>query len=177
MRKPRTLDADALFQYALRALSARAHAAGELREKLRRRAEREEDVAPVLTRLKEHGYLDDRRFAETYSASRLENEGFGRARVLSDLRKRRVAPAVASQAVARVYKDADEPALIEAFLRRKFRAAPLAQYLAEPKHLAAAYRRLRAAGFSSGNAIAVLKRFAREAETLDSLADEPEPED
>ncbi len=176
MRKPRTLDAEALFQYALRALAARAHAAGELREKLRRRAEREEDVAPVLARLKEYGYLDDRRFAETYSASRLQNEGFGRARVLSDLRKRRVAPAVAGQAVERVYKDADEPALIEAFLRRKFRAAPLEQYLVDPKHLAAAYRRLRAAGFSSGNAIAVLKRFARAAEELDSLADEPEPE-
>jgi regulatory protein len=175
MRQPRQLDPDALLEYALRALAVRAHTVGELREKLRRRARDEAHIAPVLARLKEYGYLDDSRFAEAYSASRLENEGLGRARVLNDLRKRRVAPAVAEKAVSQTYQDADEPALIEAFLRRKFRATALDQYLAEPKHLAAAWRRLRHAGFSAGNSLAVLKRFAQEPELLDSLTDDPDP--
>ena len=39
-RKPRLLNADALWSFALKVLSGRAHSTGELREKLRRRAER-----------------------------------------------------------------------------------------------------------------------------------------
>jgi len=168
-RSPRRLDAGALWEYALRALSGRAHAAGDLRQKLLRRAERAEDVAPLLERLKECGYLDDRRFAESFSASRLENQGFGKARVLGDLRKRRVAPALAEKAVSSAYAGTDETALIEAFLRRKFRGATLEQAFAEPRKLAAAYRRLRAAGFTAANSIRTLKRFAAEPELLDSL--------
>lgn len=70
----------------------------------------------------------------------------------------------------------DEIQLIEAFLRRKYRNTPLNTYLAERKNLAAAYRRLRGAGFSSGNVIGVLKRLAGEPELLDSL-EEPEEEE
>ena len=40
-RKPRHLDAEGLWNYALRALGGRAHSSGEMREKLGRRAERE----------------------------------------------------------------------------------------------------------------------------------------
>lgn len=176
-RKPRQLDAQDLWEFALRALSARAHSSGELREKLRRRAERAEDVAPILSRLKQSGYLNDQRYAESYSQARLENQGFGKTRVLRDLRKRRVAPAVAEKAVSEAYRGADEVRLIEEFLRRKYRSVPLETWLAEPKNLAAAYRRLRTAGFSSGNTLRVLKRFAREPELLDSLETPAEEEE
>ncbi len=171
-RKTRRLDAAGLFDYALRTLGARAHATGELREKLLRRAERAGDVPAVLGRLKEYGYLNDRKFAEAFSTARLENERLGKMRVLADLRKRRVAPAVAEKAVAEAYRDTDEMALIEEYLRRKFRGKQLDKWLAEPKNLASAYRRLRGAGFSSGNSIRALKRFAAEAELLESMEDE-----
>jgi regulatory protein len=174
-QKLRRLDAEALWAYALRALSSRAHSISELRDKLRRRAEREADVEDVLSRLKRYGYLDDRRLAESYTASRLENEGLGRLRVLRDLRRKRVAPAVAEQAVREAYRETDEIRLIEGFLERKYRKIPLKAYLAEPRHLASAYRRLRLAGFSSGTVIQVLKRYAEEAETLESL-EPPEEE-
>ncbi len=177
-RPRRRLDADALWEYALRALSGRAHSIGELREKLLRRAARAEDVKPLLARLKESGLLNDRQFAESFSHSRLENQGFGKFRVLRDLRRRRVAPAVAERAVAGAYGDADEVRLVEDFLRRKYRNVPLSAHLAEPKHLAAAYRKLRLAGFSPASVLGVLKRFAREPELLDSLQSEDEaPED
>jgi regulatory protein len=172
MTKPRPLEADALWEYALRALARRAHSAGELREKLLRRAARAGDVPGILARLKDYGYLDDRRFAENYAAARLENEGFGKARALQDLRKRRVAPAVAAKAVEKAYGGVEEQRLIEDFLRRKFRGRDLETYLAEPKNLAAAYRRLRGAGFSGGESLRVLKRFAAEPELLDGLEDE-----
>ena len=40
--------------------------------------------------LKGVGYLDDQRFAETFASARLENDGFGRQRLLNDLRARRI---------------------------------------------------------------------------------------
>jgi regulatory protein len=175
-RTPRRLVANSLWDYALRLLGGRAHSTGELREKLLRRAECAEDVAPILLRLKQRGYLDDRRFAESYSAARLENQGFGKARVLSDLRRKRVAPKLAEDAVAGVYSGADEVVLIEDYLRRKFRGKQLETWLAEPKNLAAAYRRLRTAGFAAGNSIRVLKRFAAEPELLDSFEGEEDAE-
>ncbi len=171
-RSPRRLDAEALWQYALRALGGRAHSVVELRRKLERRAERSGDVPGILARLKDCGYLDDKRYAEAVASWRLDSQGLGKARALSDLRKRSVAPSVAEKAVAKVYSETDEAALIEAFLHRKYRAVALDAFLAEPKNLASAYRRLRVAGFSSANSLRVLKRFAREPELLDGLEDE-----
>lgn len=168
-RKNRLASADELLQYALRALAARALSSGELRQKLESRAENPEHVREVIERVKQYGYLNDRRFAEAYSAARLENEGFGKMRVLKDLRRRRVAPGLARETVDKVFDGADEIALIENFLRRKLRSAPIDQYLADPRKLASTYRRLRMAGFSAGNSIRVLKRHAAAAETLDQL--------
>src|SRR5689334_11847371 len=100
--KIRRLDADALWAYALKALGGRAHSTGELREKLRRRAQKPEDVDDVLARLKEYSYLDDRRYAETFASARLANEKFGRTRVVRDLRQHRVAPGLADETVRQV---------------------------------------------------------------------------
>jgi regulatory protein len=174
-RKSRLLDADGLLQYALRTLTGRALSAGELRAKLELRAERPELVRQTLERLKEYGYLDDRRFAEAFSTARLDSDGFGKQRVLRDLQRRRVAPGLARETVERVFAGADESALVEEYLRRKFRGVALEEYLAEPRHLASAYRRLRAAGFSAGIAIHVLKRHSKQAEALDGL-EEAAPE-
>jgi len=161
--------------YALRLLGGRAYSTGELREKLRQRAERPESVDEVLSKLKGMGYLDDRRFAENYAAARLENEGFGKMRVLRDLRQRRVAPNLAEQVTERTFQSTDETELIEAFLKRKFRGKQLSTFLKDEKNLAAAFRRLRYAGFSSGASIRVLKRYASQAEELEGMeTDEPE---
>src|ERR1035441_4489246 len=88
-RKRPRLDAAALWEYALRVLAGRAHSTGDLRQKLRGKAERAADVDPTIARLKEYGYLNDRKFAESFAAARLENEGLGKTRVLADLSRRR----------------------------------------------------------------------------------------
>ena len=172
IRKPKLFQADQILNYAVRALGGRAHSTGELREKLRRRAERAEDVDPVLAKLKELGYLDDRRFAENYAAARLENQGLGKMRVLRDLRQRRVAPKLAEQVTDQTYERTNEPDLIEDFLKRKYRGKKLGTFLAEEKNLAAAFRRLRYAGFSAGASIRVLKKYANQPEALDALEGE-----
>jgi regulatory protein len=177
-RKPKLFQNAELLNYAVRALGGRAHSTGELREKLRRRAERAEDVEAVLAKLKELGYLDDQRFAESYAAARLENQGLGKMRVLRDLRQRRIAPQLAEQVTEKTYQETDETKLIEEFLKRKYRGKKLGEFLGEEKNLAGAYRRLRYAGFSAGASIRVLKRYARQAEELEGLEveDPGEPE-
>jgi len=177
MRERRTssLDAASLWEYALKVLAGRAHSTGELRQKLRRRAERAEDVDEVLSRLKQSGYLDDKRYAEGYAASRLSGEKFGRGRVIRDLRQHRVAPALAERTVQKVYRDVDEVALIEEWVRRKYRTAEREGLFAGRNELAAAYRRLVRAGFRSGEILKVLRRFAKNPDLLDGF-EPPEEE-
>jgi regulatory protein len=172
--KPRLLNGQKLWEYALRVLAGRASSTGELREKLRRRAERAGDVDEALARLKDYGYLNDRRFAEGFAAARLSNEKFGRARVVRDLRQRRVAPALAESTVRQVYQNVDEQALIEDWIRRKYRLAER-EGLFQDKDLANAYARLLRAGFRSGQILTALKRFARNPQLLDSF-EPPEEE-
>jgi regulatory protein len=174
-RRARQLDAASLWEYALKVLGGRAYSTGELREKLRRRAEQAEDVDVVLVRLKEIGYLDDKRYAESYAASRLSGEKFGRGRVIHDLRQHRVAPPLAESTVEKVYRDVDEVALIEEWIRRKYRTAEREGLFGDQKDLGKAYRRLVHAGFRSGEILKVLKRFAKNPDLLDGF--EPPEED
>jgi len=157
------------MEYAGRALAARAQSVSELRTRLKRRAEHAEDVEYVIAYLKESGYASDQRFAGSFADWRLENQGLGKARVMRDLMSRRVAPAVAKAAVEAAYKNADETALVENFLARKYRGKDLGALLKDPKHLSSAYRKLQAAGFSGTVSIKVLKRYAAEAEQLEEL--------
>jgi regulatory protein len=166
-RKVRKLSGEELWSYALKVLGGRAHSIGELREKLRRRADKAGDVDGVIARLKDHGYLDDRRYAEGFAASRLSNEKLGRARVIQDLRQHRVAPALAESTVRKVYESVDEQGLIEDWIRRKYRLAPREGLFQEDKDLAAAYRRLLRAGFRTGEIVRALKRFAKNPDLLD----------
>jgi regulatory protein len=172
-KPPSLLDANALWDFALKTLAGRGLSIGELRQKLRRKAADPESVEGVIVRLKEYGYLNDAQFAESYATARRDTQGFGKMRVLRDLRQRRVAPAVAEKAVTTAYEGVDETAAIEQYLGRKYRSKKLSEFLAEEKNLASAYRRLRYAGFSSGASIRVLKRYANAAEELEGM-DEPE---
>jgi regulatory protein len=166
---PRPLDEQALLAYAVKLLAGRAHSTGELREKLRRRAEQASAVDGVLTRLKENGYLDDQKFAENFASARLVNDKFGKARVARDLRQRRVAASLVDRTVRKVYQDVNEESLIEQWVRRKYRLTPREGLFQEDKDMAAAYRRLLRAGFRSGEILRVLKRFARNPDLLDAF--------
>ncbi len=168
------MNAARLWEYALGALGRRALSAGEIRQRLHQRAENQADVDGVIAKLREYGYLDDARFAETFAASRRENEAHGRQRVVRDLRLRRVGSADAEQAAGKAFDSTDEVALIEEHLRRKYRGVDLAAKLADPAGLASAYRRLRYAGFSGSNAIRVLRKYSDRAE---SLEDDPSDAD
>ena len=165
-RQKKLFNREQLLDYAQRVLAMRAYTIGELKQKLRSRAEAEADVDPVLSSLKQVGALNDRKFADTFATARMTNQGFGQHRVLRDLMVKKVPSTVAREAVREAYENTDELALIAQFLERKFRGKDLKVYLAEEKNLAAAYRRLRTAGYGSSNSIKVLKRYASRAEEI-----------
>ena len=170
-RTPKLLDAEGLWDYALKLLGMRALSVAELRTKLLRRAAEPADIDGVVAKLREYKYIDDKKFAEGFATSRRDSQGFGKFRVLRDLQQRKIAKTVAETAVTKAFSEVEETEMIQAFLARKFRKIDLAEYLQEPKHLAAAYRRLRYAGFTSSASARVLKRYSEHAEALE---DEPE---
>ena len=63
----------------------------------------------MLSRLKEYGYLNDTRMADSFATARRESRGFGKMRVLRDLQQRRVAPGLAREAVEKVYAGPTKP--------------------------------------------------------------------
>jgi regulatory protein len=169
--KTRKLDREQLWNYALRSLGQREHSVSELRQKLARRAASPAEVDETMARLQESGLTDDKRFAEAFASSRLLDRGFGRQRVLRDLKAKRVSNTDAATAVDQTYADTDEASLIDAFLQRKYRGKDLRLFLTEQKNLANVFRRLRLAGFGAASSLAALKRHSASAEDL------PEPEE
>ena len=170
-RPLKKFDLEALGEYGLRLLGQRARSIAELQQKLRARAAREGDVEEVIARLKALQVLDDRQYAERYAEAQARGNRVGHQRVLRDLLRKQVAPSVAQKAVGEAYSGTDEILQIEQFIGLKLRGQKPAEYLAEPKHLASLYRRLRTAGFAAGPSIRVLKRFSAQADELEGLED------
>ncbi len=175
--RTRRLDADGLWEYAVRCLAGRAYSVADLKRKLRLRAERVTDVDPAVARLKELGYLNDTRFADSYAAARLSNQGLGKRRVIRDLRERGIAPKVVESAIQRVYAESDETGLIEEYLRRRFRWDGKSPLFEDAKSLASAYGKMLRAGFDAGATIAVLKRLTRAPDLADHLEPPEEGEE
>lgn len=165
------LNQDGLWNYAARLLSGRALTIGELKKKLAARAAVESDIDGVLSRLQEARVLDDRAFADSYSAVRRDGAGFGQARVLRELAHRQVPKPVAETAVKEAYGEVDEVEHALAFIKRKLRIADPAEYFRDPKHLQSAFRKLRYNGFSSSATVKALRQWSSEA---DALEDAPE---
>ena len=173
-KKPRKLAAEELFEFAVKLLTLRGHSTGELRTKLGRKAASRGDVDVAIARLNDVGYLDDKRYAESYASARVENEGFGRMRVLQDLRTRRISGKLAEQAVDQALEGRSESELIDAYIDRKMSSLVAAGPIEDEKKLATAYRRLRRAGFTSGGILAALKRKAASPELVNDAPEEEE---
>lgn len=94
-------------QAALSLLARRAFSEAEMRSRLMSRGHPESVADRVVDRLRELGYLDDARFAASYSSGRFRSKGYGPRRILQDLRRRGVSDAVARQAVSTLQEDVD----------------------------------------------------------------------
>lgn len=167
-----------LYEYSLKALGRHMRTEAELRRLMQSRVEPGEHgeaiVAAVLQRLREHGYLDDRAYAETYTRLRQENEKLGARRVRQNLRQKGVSGDLAEAAIAARYGGASEEALARQHLERKRIARP-----SNEKETARVVRRLVAAGFSTATIYKILRNWDVSEDALaalDRIEDEPHEE-
>jgi regulatory protein len=167
-KKKAPLGEAALYEYAVRALGRRMRSEAELRRLMRTRGEPgargEAAIKAVVARLKEHGYLDDRSFAETYARLRQENEKLGARRVRQKLAEKGVPARIAQAAVEARYRSANEEALAREHLMRKRIGKPQNE-----KETARVVRRLVAAGFSTGVIYKILRQWDVPDESLAAL--------
>ena len=176
-RSPKLLAPEALFAYAVEALSRRSLTVAELRSRLERRAARAVDVDEVLERLSAVGYLDDSRVAESYSHFRKEFEALGPKRVVRDLRRRGVEASVAEDAVGEAYEGSDEAELIHTHLQKKLGRDYRERKIEDPKVVARLFRGLARAGFPGDRIVDTLREISADSEWLDAFADVSGDED
>jgi regulatory protein len=172
-KRKEPLGETALYDYAVKALGRHMRSEAELRRLMRKRAgpgpRGEAAVGTAVERLKEHGYLNDASYAETYARLRQENDKLGARRVRNDLRQKGIRADVIEEAVeARYgarYGAANEETLARQHLERKRIRKP-----ANEKETARVVRRLVAAGFSTGVITKILRQWEVPEESLAALA-------
>ena len=126
-------------------------------------------VEVVIAKLKEQKYLNDSRYAASYSQYRQSNEKFGRRRVVTDLKAKGVHSEVTQQAVNAAYEGVNEEQLARQFLERKRLKKPQNE-----RESARIFRTLVRGGFSAGTIFKVLKRWNVDDEVLTALSSEAE---
>ena len=161
-----------LYEYAVGALARRMRSVAELKRLLRNKVEAQTEfgqtlVELVIVRLKDHGYLNDAKFAAAYTSFRLDNEKFGRRRVITDLKIKGVHGEVIEKAVDAAYEDVNEENLARNYLRRKRLEKPKDQ-----RQAARIFRQLMRAGFGSKTIFAILRKWNVDDETLTALEGE-----
>ena len=172
------LNEAALYQYAVKALGRQMRTEVELLRLMSARAEQgergEASVTAAIARLKEHGYLDDRAFAETYARLRQQSEKLGQRRVSQALSQKGVSSEIVRETVEARYADTNEEALAREHLERKRIHKP-----ENPKETARVMRRLVTAGFSTGVIYKILRQWDVPGEALAALdnLDEDAPEE
>ncbi|MFY9561233.1 MAG: regulatory protein RecX [Terriglobales bacterium] len=171
--RPRKLyTEDELYEYAVGALARRARSVAELKRLLRNRVEADTEIGKtlvelVVVRLKDHGYLNDTKYAAAYSSFRRDNEKFGARRVITDLKVKGVHAEVIEKAVSSAYEDVNEEKLARDYLRRKRFQKPKDQ-----KQAARIFRQLMRAGFGSKTIFTILRKWDVDDETLTELESE-----
>ena len=173
-KKREPLDEAGLYQYAVKALGRQMRTEVELRRLMNARAASgesgEQAVRAAIARLKEHGYLDDRAFAETYARLRQENEKLGARRVRQDLQKKGIHSELVNETIDARYggasdeRLANEEKLVREYLDKKRIRKP-----ANEKETARVMRRLIAAGFSTGIIYKILRQWNVAEEELAAL--------
>jgi regulatory protein len=173
--KKKSYSEDELYEYAVAALARRMRTVAELKRRMRERVEDAESeygqtlVELVIRRLKDHGYLNDSQYAASFSSLRRDNQKFGRARVVTDLKAKGVHPYLIHKAVERAFDGVNEEKQARQFLRKKRLDKPKDQ-----KQAARIYRQLVRAGFRTKTILTILKNWNVDDDTLTALQSEPE---
>jgi regulatory protein len=158
-----------LYEYAVGALGRRMRSVAELKRLLRRRVEAETEfgqtlVELVIRKLKDQGYLNDAKYAATYSALRRDNEKFGRRRVTTELKIKGIHSEVLDEAMDSTYAEVNDEKQAREYLRRKRLKKPT-----DKKQAARVFRQLTRAGFGAKTIFTILRKWDVEEEVLEIL--------
>ena len=163
-----------LYEYAVGTLARRMRSVAELKRLLRQRVDAKTEIGQTLVeliirRLKDQGYLNDARYAASYSALRRDNEKFGRRRVVTELKIKGVHGDVLDSAVETAYAEINDEKQAREYLRRKRVQKPK-----DRKQAARIFRQLIRAGFASKTIFNILRKWDVEDELLTQLEGEHE---
>jgi regulatory protein len=171
--KKRSYSEDELYEYAVGALARRMRTVAELKRLMRARVEDAESeygqtlVELVIRRLKDQGYLNDSQYAASYSSLRRDNQKFGRARIITDLKAKGVHSGVIEKTVDAAFAGVDEEKQAREYLRKKRMEKPQDQ-----KQAARIFRQLMRAGFGTKTIFMILRKWEVDDETLSTLESE-----
>lgn len=103
-------------------LAAKQRSVEELRERLLEgRGATPQIVDTVIERLREYGYLDDARFAQTYASIRVQQRPIGRQRLQRDLWLKKIDKQTAESALDQVFEQTPEEDLIDKAIAKRIR--------------------------------------------------------
>jgi regulatory protein len=143
---------------ALRMLARRELSEAQVRTRLARREFESEDIDSAVARLREEQALDDRRTALACARTEAHVKRHGRRRALRTVESLGIDRGLARDAVAEVFGEIDEDALIRSALDRRLRAGAAIEDDAVARRM---HRYLLAQGFDAGRAQAAIRRRAR----------------
>jgi len=163
-----------LYEYAVGALARRMRSVAELKRLLRQRVDVETEIGRtlvelVIRRLKDQNYLNDAKYAASYSAFRRDNEKFGRRRIITELKIKGVHGEILEKAVDSVFSEVNEEKQARAYLLRKRLQKPK-----DKTQAARIFRQLVRAGFASKTIFSILRKWDVEEETLTQFEGELE---
>ncbi|MGH8678328.1 MAG: regulatory protein RecX, partial [Burkholderiales bacterium] len=89
-------------------LARRPYSVAELRRALERKFPGNPAIADAVARLRELGYLDDKKFAEHFASSLARNKSFGRHRIRRELKAKLVNYRHIEPAIEGAYEETNE---------------------------------------------------------------------
>jgi regulatory protein len=152
------------FTDALQLLARRELSEKELRDRLIDRGHPADEINRVVEHLLETKSLDDARVARAYARTAADVKGRGRLRVMRELSAMGIGREVANEALAEVFADVDERALIAKALQKKMRGRPRIANAAEHARL---YQFLMRQGFTPAGIAAALRKLGGRSDSDD----------
>jgi regulatory protein len=153
-----TDDTDRAYVKALGLLARRELAEAQLRTRLAKRKFTDDEIDAAMTRLRRERALDDRRTALACARTQVRIKHRGRARVVRHIEALGINRDIAREAVADVFAELDENALLEQALDRRLRHG---LSLSDPAVFRRVHRYLLGQGFDPGRVTELLRRRAK----------------
>jgi regulatory protein len=147
------------YSDGLALLARREVSVAQLRERLLDREHSPAETEEAIAKLLETGALDDARVARAYARTASKVKGRGRLRVTRELQAMGIARDVIAEAVAEVFGDLDERAMIDRAIQKKLRGGRTPSTVQERARL---YQFLMRQGFTPAAVSAALRRIGAE---------------